>query len=39
MVWMDIGFFDDFDDDFDERVIRGDVVVVVEERRDGVLFE
>jgi hypothetical protein len=32
-VRTDIGFFDDFDDDFDERAIRG--AVAAEERRDG----
>ena len=35
----DIGFFDDFDDDFDERAIRGDVAVAAEERRDGAASE
>ena len=30
----DIGFFDDFDDDFDERAIRGDVAVAADERQD-----
>jgi len=38
-VRTDIGFFDDFDDDFDERAIRGDVAVAAEERRDGASSE